>query len=583
MAPGIFIVVGLLVAIPLAIMAIVFIFVPVFKGIGWVVGRAFRFIGATIADLFRLVGTAITSVVYLPFVVLNVIFGRWSRAQHYGRALTGELQAGLACLYRLTLGHPARLVGAEALVEGIEKRLPQAVAAAPPGTAAELRRGAYEAGGAVSSARAGQFPGYSVIGTLPGGGSGSKLYIARPDAAKLSAFGRQGFGPVGDVVIKSFSKGEGSALPQIVRENRALEAARRLGLVLEHEITDERFFYVMRYVPGESLGVITPRLHALGGGAGLPSRELGSALGYACDLLGTLHEYHKSGLWHKDVKPDNIIVAGGHAHLVDFGLVTPLRSSMTLTTHGTEYFRDPEMVRLALRGVKVHEVDGAKFDIYAAGAVLFSMVENSFPAHGGLSQITRTCPEALRWIVRRAMTDYDKRYPSVQAMLADLAVVHQAALRGDATSVRPADLPSVKAGEGVESLAASIAGPDGALPHAPLPPTVGRWHGAPAMSPGQAVAAAAAAAPAVDFLHGGGRTPRVPGRSAADQLASARAPRSRNAPPRIHPHEPYLQSPHQGQLWRRLRRAGGRHGRSGGARGHVRPQRKPPHQHRPAG
>ncbi|MCP6440745.1 hypothetical protein NL474_30330, partial [Klebsiella pneumoniae] len=77
------------------------------------------------------------------------------------------------------------------------------------------------------------------------------------------------------------------------------------------------------------------------------------------------------------------------------------------TTHGTEYFRDPEMVRLALRGVKVQEVDGAKFDLYAAGAVLYSMIENSFPAHGVLSPINKRCPEALRWIVRRAMADYD--------------------------------------------------------------------------------------------------------------------------------------------------------------------------------
>ena len=27
--------------------------------------------------------------------------------------------------------------------------------------------------------------------------------------------------------------------------------------------------------------------------------------------------------------------------------------------------------------------------VYAAGAVLYSVVENSFPAHGGLSQVTR--------------------------------------------------------------------------------------------------------------------------------------------------------------------------------------------------
>jgi hypothetical protein len=113
---------------------------------------------------------------------------------------------------------------------------------------------------------------------------------------------------------------------------------------------------------------------------------------------------------------------------------------MTLTTHGTEYFRDPELVRQALRGVKVHQIDGGKFDVYAAGAVLFSIIENSFPAHGGLSQVSKNCPESLRWIIRRAMTDYDKRYPTARAMLDDLTVV---AAASDPFTVKPADLPSM--------------------------------------------------------------------------------------------------------------------------------------------
>jgi len=125
---------------------------------------------------------------------------------------------------------------------------------------------------------------------------------------------------------------------------------------------------------------------------------------------------------------------------------------MTLTTHGTEYFRDPELVRQALRGVKVNEIDGSKFDVYAAGAVLYSMVENSFPAHSGLSQITKRCPDALRWIVRRAMAEYDRRYPSATAMLADLRVVMTA---DDPFKVKPADLPSVKLGDAID--------------HAPIP------------------------------------------------------------------------------------------------------------------
>jgi hypothetical protein len=101
------------------------------------------------------------------------------------------------------------------------------------------------------------------------------------------------------------------------------------------------------------------------------------------------------------------------------------------------------MVRLALKGVKVHEVNGAKFDIFGAGAVLYSVLENSFPAHGVLSQISKKCPDALKWIVRRAMADYDNRYETAGQMLADLQFVRGAT---DPFSVRVADLPSMRNG-----------------------------------------------------------------------------------------------------------------------------------------
>src|SRR5690606_13794496 len=84
--------------------------------------------------------------------------------------------------------------------------------------------------------------------------------------------------------------------------------------------------------------------------------------------------------------------------------------------------------------------DGARFDVYSAGAVLFSVIENSFPAHGGLSQITRRCPEALRWVIRRAMAEYDQRYPTAAAFLGDLEAIRAAA---DPFALKPADLPSM--------------------------------------------------------------------------------------------------------------------------------------------
>jgi serine/threonine protein kinase len=466
--------VGVTLAIPLLIIAGIFLVMPLTR----FAGRLVTFVATEFSELFRLIGTILTGVVFVFLTLGNAVIGRWPAAQHFGRALRAEIGAAVLCVYRIGIGHPLRLFGMQGLVEGLEARVPAALMGAParpasahdrahpfaarpdPGVSPSPRaaetaeaeldaRGqplpsGYRHPGAARSSAAGRFEGYEIIGTLPGGGSGSRLYVARPSAIKLAGFIRDGHHDVGDVVIKCFSISDGSSLPQIVRESRALEAARKLGLVLEHELTSERFLYVMRYVPGDSLGLVTDRLHAASGRDGLSNAGLRRVIGYAVDLVATLQQYHANGLWHKDIKPDNIIVSthDGRAHLVDFGLLTPLRSGMTLTTHGTEYFRDPEMVRMALRGVKVADVDGGKFDIYGAGAVLYAMIENSFPAHGAMSQISRRCPEALRWIVRRAMTDYQRRYASSSEMLADLRFVQNAE---DPFLIKPGQLPSVVA------------------------------------------------------------------------------------------------------------------------------------------
>lgn len=404
-----------------------------FKAIGAFIAHIFRFIYGMIADTLRFIGAVLTALVFVPLVLLNVLIGRWSASKHFGAALQDEFRTAGACIYRVVIGHPARLLLLHSVTEGIEKRIPEALANAPgPDRPSKSKRA--------------QFDGYTIVGSLQGGGSGARLYVANPTPEKLAAFERNGAGEIDQVVIKAFSVHDGSSLPQIVRESRSLEAARKLGLVLDHDLTPERFFYVMPYVPGESLTAVVHRLHGTSGPGGLEGRKLTDAIGYVADLVETLDRYHRGGLWHKDVKPDNIIVSSdGRAHLVDLGLVTPLRSAMTLTTHGTEYFRDPEMVRMALRGAKVHEIDGGKVDVYGAGAVLYSVIEDSFPAHGELSRITKRCPEALRWVIRRSMAAMNKRYATSAEMLADLRAIQHAA---DPFLLKPKDLPSM-AGNGL--------------------------------------------------------------------------------------------------------------------------------------
>jgi serine/threonine protein kinase len=387
-----------------------------------IVRHSLRFVRHELVDVVHTLAAAVTSLTMVPLAAANAVILRLGAARHYGRAILDEWKSVGVGLWRVALGNPLRALGLGRVADRMEHVLPDVMERAPR---ARGRRATFE--------------GYDVVGTLPSGGSGAQLFIARPRAATVRRFHQAGRPLPKEVVIKSFALVTGSTLPQIVRESRALEAASRLGLVCEHQLTDDHFYYVMPYVKGQELDRVGQQLHARSGAAGLGGDELALVLGYTMDVLRNLQRFHSGGLWHKDVKPANILISAGQAHLVDFGLVTPLASAMTLTTHGTEYYRDPEMVRLALQGVKVHEVDGVRFDIYSAGAVLYSLIENSFPAHGSLSRITKRCPEALRWIVQRSMAELSARYGDAEEMRADLEVLASAA---DPDALRPADLPS---------------------------------------------------------------------------------------------------------------------------------------------
>jgi serine/threonine protein kinase len=422
-----------------------------FRLLGWIILHIVRFVRNTLVDCLHFIGALLTAFVVIPLALINLLIFRLPQAAHYGRAVEDELVSALLCLYRVSLGHPLRFVGLGPILDGLEKRVPRVLEQAP---AKRLRRGQER-----------QFPGYKVTGTLRPGGSGAQLFTAQPETETIARCQAAGVPMPEKVVIKSFAIEAGSTLPQIVRESRALAAARNLGLVLEHRLGDDYFYYVMPFVDGDNLSSVVDRLHERAGPEGLKRREIELVVLYAQDLLLTLERFHHVGLWHKDVKPANLIVSDDRAHLVDLGLVTPIHSALTLTTHGTEYYRDPEMVRLALQGVKVHEVDGVKFDLYSAGAVLYSMVENSFPAHGSLSQITKRCPEALQWIIHRSMAEMSARYGSARQMLDDLAAL---AAHPDPDSMRPADLPSFgKRGAHQDPPAegATAAAPHPAAPH----------------------------------------------------------------------------------------------------------------------
>ena len=281
-----------------------------------------------------------------------------------------------------------------------------------------------------------EFPdNYIVVDELPPGGSSARLYVVKKRDT-------EGAGPL--FVLKYFDLRQGGSLESVVRESHAAELAKRLGLITESNLGATAFWYVMPYYHGETLTKGVLRNHPQAREQGRLPEHVRTSLGYVHQLLQIIAQYHEAGVIHKDIKPDNLIIAGERIYLIDIGLMTPLSSMAQLTTHGTEYFRDPEMVKLALQGREVREVDAAKFDVYSIGAVLFFAVSGEFPTSGALSRLPNDVPLGVQWVVNRAMTGMEQRYANARAMLTDVDYIFWAASTGNLENVKPADLPSFK-------------------------------------------------------------------------------------------------------------------------------------------
>src|SRR5690554_7760375 len=97
-----------------AVLILIFIFVPVIKGLIWLVGKCFlgiawflnhvfSFIFGMIGDAVRAVGAIIAMIVLAPLVPLNVVIGRWSAAGHFADAVKRECKVFGLCIYRFAL------------------------------------------------------------------------------------------------------------------------------------------------------------------------------------------------------------------------------------------------------------------------------------------------------------------------------------------------------------------------------------------------------------------------------------------------------------------------------------------------
>src|SRR5687768_18313154 len=130
---------------------------------------------------------------------------------------------------------------------------------------------------------------------------------------------------------------------------------------------DGRVFFVMGFVDGESLA---QRVAARGA---LPPMEV---IGLLRDVAAALHEAHRLGIVHRDVKPENILIdqRTGRAMVTDFGIARVVEAAPLTATGlllGTVQYMSPEQV--------VGEAVDARSDIYSLGVVAFHALTGRFP------------------------------------------------------------------------------------------------------------------------------------------------------------------------------------------------------------
>src|SRR5215204_2061722 len=200
-----------------------------------------------------------------------------------------------------------------------------------------------------------------------GGGGMSRVFVAQD-----TRLGRE-------VVVKVLSPDLAAGVNSDRFHREILVAAQlqhpHIVPVLAAGETDGLPYFTMPYVAGESLR------RRLDGGKPIP---VVNAVAVLRDVARALAYAHEHGVVHRDIKPDNVLIAGGAAAVTDFGIAKALSSSRTFggesltrvgNSLGTPAYMAPEQVAAAPNAD--HRVD-----IYSFGAMAYELLTGEPPFAG---------------------------------------------------------------------------------------------------------------------------------------------------------------------------------------------------------
>jgi serine/threonine-protein kinase len=226
--------------------------------------------------------------------------------------------------------------------------------------------------------------------------------------------------------------------------------------VIDFGLIDDAPYIVLEFVPGESL------THLIARGP-IPQKR---AIAIMRQILAGLEHAHGLGIVHRDIKPDNVILAeatgtGDQARLFDFGLArivhdaqqSVARAPSTIAV-GTPSYMSPEQA--------LGEDVDARSDVYGCGVVLFQMLTGKKPfvgdkpmdvlkAHVELAppklrdmKPDAQFPPALEAAIARALAKRpERRFPSALEFAAALAEIAEAEASPPPPPPRQAAVPVV--------------------------------------------------------------------------------------------------------------------------------------------
>jgi serine/threonine protein kinase/Flp pilus assembly protein TadD len=295
-----------------------------------------------------------------------------------------------------------------------------------------------------------RFDRYEILSPLGKGGMG-EVYLAQDTRLKRK---------VALKLLPAEFTQDADRVRRFEQEAQAASALNHPNIITIHEIgeVDGTHFIATEFIEGQTL-----RQRIAGDKVKLPE-----ALEMATQVASALAEAHSAGIVHRDIKPENVMVRpDGYIKVLDFGLAKLTESpsspidteaptaagahTETGAVMGTPRYMSPEQAR----GLKAD----ARTDIFSLGVVLYEMIAGRSPFEGAtagevigailhqeplpLQRYTREAPEALEWIVRKALQkDREQRYQTVKDLALDLKVLKQR-LEAEAERERSGQ-PSVK-------------------------------------------------------------------------------------------------------------------------------------------